>query len=316
MMRRRVSTILTLLMAIVAILAPMSASGQTSPDPKPETVPFFYDASGLFPEDQQVTLQRDAQLLQSSEIPTLVYVRQTTSDEAEVESSLAFAEQLRREWGIESSRGADDGLVLLVSWVPEDHRKSSVVQASGTATFDDSGLSAESIQRTIDTSVASLIDQDKPFETLVYLMRETRYTGIYSPPPPKAIEGAAKTVHDTLTWAGPAISGAVIIILVMLSMQFWRARPTDGQIWGIAGGVLCGAALLWGLSVYAQSRAGILASLLMVGFLAVAAWLWGHTSYTERHHTGVQRRVVPDTRRRMRRRSQMRKMAHQTGGGR
>lgn len=304
-----------LLIGLALLLAPFMALGQEVPPPKPETVPFFYDADGMFPDDQLRTLQRDAELLQSSKIPTLVYVRQTSRDNARLETAQAFADQLRREWDIESAAGADDGLVLLVSWVPGDHVVSTVVQSWGTATFEESGLSPQAIQHTIDTSVASLIEQDNPFEVLVYLMRETRYTGIYAPPPVAPLEGSAKALHTVIGWIGPTIAGATAVILGALSPRFWQPKPTGRKVWIAAGAVLGAAALLWTLSVYAQSRAGVASALIMVVLSGLAAWLWTHPPFSTTPGSPVRQIHVPATRRMTRRRHHAKKMLTRATGG-
>lgn len=315
-MMRRMLTLLMLSM-LAAAVAPGLVSGQEAPDARPDKLPFFYDAAGMFPEDQRNTLARDAQLLQSTEIPTLVYVREGSALHADKQQSQAFADRLRAEWGVESAEGADDGLVLLVSWVPGTPQASTAVFSYGAATFDDSGLTPDSIQQTIDTSVASLIDQGKPFETLVYLMRETRYTGIYSPPPPPPVEGVAKTIHDSLEWATPVAVVAVTLLLASRSLALWRTGPVSREMWTVAAGVLAFALVLWITAVYAQSRAGVIGTLLLVALLALTCWLWTHPPFTTRHATLARRRSVPPTRRLMRQRHQIRQMlARTTGTGR
>jgi len=315
-MMRRVLALLVLSI-LAAGVAPVLAAGQETPDERPENLPYFYDAAGMFPEDQRNTLARDAQLLQSTGIPTLVYVREASAAQAAIEESQDFADQLRTDWGVESEEGADDGLVLLVSWVPNTPQASTAVFSYGAATFENSGLTPEAIQETIDTSVASLIDQGKPFETLVYLMRETRYTGIYSPPPPPAIEGMARTIHESLDWVTPVAVIAVTLLLASRSIAFWRTGPVSREIWSVTGGVLAAVLVMWMAAVYAQSRTGVAGALIILALLALACWLWTHTPFTTRHATLARRRSVPPTRRLMRQRHQLRQMfARATGAGR
>lgn len=309
--------LIALLVSMLALAAPFAVAAQETPPPKPEDVPFFVNATDLFTEEQLQALRRDGELLQSTEIPTLVYVREVNAAEADPASAQSFANDLRHEWDIESSNGADDGLVLLVSWVAEDPQASTAVFSYGRATFEGSGLTPESIQETIDTSVASLIDQGHPFETLIYLMRETRYTGIYAPPPPPPIEGAARAVHDALMWFGPGLASAAAVILITLSMQFWRERPAPRQIWTIAGATIGASVLLWRVSVYAQSRVGVASALIVVALLALFTWLWTHKPFTSRHARPIRTRAVPPTRRILRKRHQARQMLLRgTGEGR
>ena len=57
---------IALFVIAVPILAPMPTGGQVAPDPRPDALPFIYDADGIFSPEQMSTLQRDAQLVQST----------------------------------------------------------------------------------------------------------------------------------------------------------------------------------------------------------------------------------------------------------
>lgn len=307
---------IALFVVAVPFLAPMPTDSQSAPGPRPETLPFIHDADGVFTADQMGTLQRDAQLLQSTGIPTLVYVRAVTAAEAAHGESQQFAEQVRRDWQVESEPSADDGLVLLFSWVPQNPLASTTVFSSGEHTFDDTGLTPEAIQRTIDTSVRSLIEQDRPFEAVVYLMRETRYTGIYAPPPPTPLDGNVRALNTVLRWAGPALAVITAGVLVALTATFWRVKPGHRRVWTVVGLVLAGATILWSLAVIGQSRAGVASALAMIAALALAAWTWSRLGFERHGSRAVRRRAVPSTETLMRRRHQARIMLARGTGGR
>lgn len=304
-----------LLVILGGMLLPLNVSGQTAPGPRPDERPYFHDAAGLFNDEQLTTLRRDAQLLQSSNIPILVYVRATTEADATTESSQEFADELRQSWGIESAAGADDGLVLLFTWVPENMAASTAVFSHGASTFEGSGLTPASIQETIDTSVRSLIEQQKPFEAVIYLMRETRYDGIYAPLPPPPIEGAAETVHTVLRWLGPALTVTTAFALSWLTARFWRATPSHREIGRTIAVVIAEAVILWTLSVYAQSRAGVASSLLILAALAIATLTWSRAGFISHGSPFVRHLSVPSTNRLMRKRHQARAMLARTEGG-
>lgn len=306
---------IALFVVLVPIFAPMPTGSQPAPDARPETLPFIYDADGVFDTNEMGTLRRDAELLQSTGIPTLVYIRAVPAADAARNESQAFADQVRREWGVHSASGADDGLVLLVSWVTQNPLASTTVFSYGEHTFDGSGLSPESIQATIDTSVRSLVEQERPFEALVYLMRETRYAGIYAPPPPEPVEGLAATVHDAMRWVGPAMVMITLVVLGALTTTFWHVKPTQRRVWTIVITVLAGAAVLWSLAVYGQSRVGIASALVMVAALAIAAWTWSRRGFERHGSRPVRRRVVPSTDTLMRKRHQARTMLAREAGG-
>lgn len=304
----RLMRLASLLLTAWVILLPTGISAQPAPDPRPEERPFFYDADGLFNEDQMATLRRDAQLLQSSDIPIVVYVRTATAEHAGIEPSRAFADEVRHSWQVESTPGADDGLVLLFTWVPQNPSASTAVFSHGVSTFEDSGLTPASIQYTIDTSVRSLIEQRKPFEAVVYFLRETRYDGIYAPPPPPPVEGSAKVVHTALRWLGPALVAITAIALSWLTARFWHARPPRHEIGTSIAIAIAGSVVLWSLAVYAQSRVGVASALLMLAILAVATLIWSRAGFVSHGSPFVRHLSVPSTNRLMRKRHQARTM--------
>jgi uncharacterized membrane protein YgcG len=304
-----------LLLLLVAVLMPAPVAAQDSPGPRPAETPYFHDAHGLFDDKQLATLERDGELLQSSGIPTLVYVRNSDEAQASIDASQAFADELRQDWGIASAPDADDGLVLLFSWVPRNPAASTAVFSYGSATFEGSGLTPASIQHTIDTSVASLIEQEKPYEAVVYFMRETRYDGIYAPPPPAPIEGAVNTAHVVVRWMGPALVATTALILAWLTARYWQTKPSHTEVGRIVVATIAGSALFWALSVYARSRVGVASSLLILLALGIAAWIWSRAGFVSHGSPFVRHRNVPSTNRLMRKRHQARVMSARSTGG-
>lgn len=306
---------IALFVLLVPVLAPMPGATQAKPDPRPDTTTFFYDENGVFSGDQRAALERDAQLLQSTGIPTIVYVRVVTANQAAKGESQAFANEIRRAWDVESTPGADDGLVLLFSWVPQQPLASTTVQSYGAHTFDESGLSPDAIDTTIATSARSLVEQEHPFEAVIYLMRETRYTGIYAPPPPAPLEGSAKALHGVLAWAAPVAAIGTGVFLLARTSAFWRLRPGPRQAGAIIGLVIAGSGVLWAMSVHAQSRTGVVSALAMLVELALATWAWSRLAFRRHGGRTVRRRAAPSTVTLMRKRHQARAMvARETGG--
>lgn len=299
-------------MALFVVLAPIltstPATSQPEPDPKPGETVYFHDADGLFTAEQVSTLGRDARLLQSSGIPTLVYVRQTTPSEAGHSESRAFADSVREAWDVATAAGADDGLVLLLSWVPQNPLASTVVFSHGERTFAGHGLTTEAIEATIQTSVRSLVEQDRPFEAAVYLMRETRYNGIYSPPAPPAVEGFAKTLNTALPVLGPALTAGAILALAALTASFWRVKPVARRVTIVVAAGLALVVALWTISVIAQSRIGIVSALIILIALAMATWTWSRLGFERHGSRPVRRRAVPSTHTLMRKRHQAKRM--------
>ncbi|HEV2074202.1 MAG TPA: hypothetical protein VGR29_11240 [Thermomicrobiales bacterium] len=304
----RGTALLTVLMLYFLLPGvPEVMAAQAQPDPPPETLPYFYDPSDVFPEDQQVTLTRDARLMQRSGIPSVVYVRTATAGEAGKESSRAFADTVRREWNVESSPDADDGLVILLSYVPDNPAASTAVASWGTSTFHDSGLTPEYVQSVLDRDVRTLLDMEFPFEAMVYGLRQIRYGGIYFPPPPDPLEGGAKTLHDVLRWVGPVLTIGMVSAFVALSLRRHADKHMAPKfLWKTAGLTGMLVVMLSVLSVIGRSRVGIGSALLILVALAIQAWLWSHPPRQQARH--IERRTVPPTSQRLRKRRQARRM--------
>jgi hypothetical protein len=306
--------VLALFVLLVPILEPMPATGQPEPDPRPGETVYFHDAGGLFTAEEVSTLARDARLLQSSGIPTLVYVRTATASEAGHSESRAFADRVRDSWDIATSSGADDGLVLLFSWVPQNPLASTTVFSHGEHIFEGHGLTPEAIQATIDGSVRSLVEQERPFEAVVYLMRETRYNGIYSPPAPPAVEGFAKTLNRALPVLGPGVALGTIGALSAFTASFWRVKPDPRRVTIIVAASLAVVVALWSVSVYAQGRIGIVSAMVILVALGIAAWTWSRLGFERHGSRPVRRRDVPSTHTLMRKRRQARVMTGRATG--
>lgn len=278
---------------------------QSQPDPRPDTLPFFYDQSDVYDEGQTATLSRDAQLLQSTDIPVVVYVRTVSDVEARTDPAQSFADAIRRDWNVESSPGANDGLVLLYSHVSDNPQASTVVASWGATTFANNGLTPEYIGKVLDGDVRSLLDDDHPFEALVYGMREIRYAGIYFPPPPAPLEGAARVLHNAINWIGPALvlimAGASVGISLRSGIHSIIPRRL---VWKIVGATGVIAALLSTASVIVRSRIGIGSAMLIIIVLAIQVWLWTHRASQPSRKN--RQRSVPPTSRLMRKRRQLR----------
>jgi hypothetical protein len=304
--KQRVIQALSLMMLCLYVFPTFSAA-RTEPDSRPETLPFFYNPSGIFDEGQRATLERDAKLLQSSEIPTVVYVRATSPLQASPEAAQAFADAVRLDWAVETAPGKQDGLVLLHSHVPNNPRASSVVASWGKTTFEGNGLTPEYIESVLDDDVRSLLDQGHPFEALVYAMREVRYGGIYFAPAPAPLEGASNSLHTAMNWVAPIMLVAVVTSYMTLSFPITHVRAMRRSlVWKIVGatGLLTTAISI--LSIIGRSRIGMASALLILIALAIQVWIWTHPA--TRLSPGHRRRSVPPTSRRLRKFRQARHM--------
>ena len=313
--QRRGQALGLILLCLFAITTASHGSALASPDPPPATLPFYYDTTNTYDEGQRATLMRDAELLQSSGIPIVVYVRSTTPDDARPESAQAFADTVRQNWDVETEPGQDNGLVLLYSHVPSNPRASSIVASWGDTSFENSGLNSTYIHSVLNGDARTLLDEGHPFEALVYAMRELRYGGIYFPPPPPPLTGATKALHTTMNLLAPTLLVVAVAFFVGVSLR----NPRDGHIsrtlvWKIVGATGVLIASLSVLSVVGRSRIGIGAALLILLALGIQSRIWMHPASTPSRNR--RRKSVPSTRRRMRRIHQARHLQSSLEGQR
>ena len=292
--------IVCVIAALALTLVTVGAQAQPAPDPRPEQLPYFYDPAPVFGEDQQQTLARDARLVQSSEIPTLVYVRPATPEEADPEAAKAFADDVRLSWGVESETGANDGLVILYSHVDGDIGAGSIVASWGDETFDESGLSPNYVETVLAGNPRTLLNDGHPFEAVVYALRELRYGGIYLPPPPAPVEGARSVAHAVANIAGPLLVIGTVATGVVISLRGQQRSILDAP-WRTGAGVAGALLVLAVLSVYGQSRIGIASIAILLVVAGIQAWIWTRPEIT------TPLRSVPPTTRRMRKRMQLRR---------
>lgn len=230
-----------------------------------QNFPTLMAPESIFSEGERRTLQRDADLAQRSGVPIMFVV--VEGDGTSAGSAQRFADQFRQEYEVESAPGADDGIVFLIHWVKGASGTSPVVYSAGEHAFATTGLSDESISAYISEHVQPWVARGQIFEASAYLIRFTRYTSLYLPPPVREITGTAKIAQLGLNVIAPALA-----LGAMFSM--WRTRePEPRYRYRIIAGTLIGALVLAGLSVWTHSRIGMASVLLAIASLAI--WcLW------------------------------------------
>lgn len=245
--------------------------------------PTLLAPDSLLDEGERNTLQRDADLAQRSGVPIMFVVVQ--GDGTSAGSAQRFADEYRVNYAVETSPGADDGIVFLIHWVTANPESSVVVYSAGEHAFKTTGLSDEAITAYIVDHVQPWIDRGQLFEANAYLMRFTRYTSLYVPPPVREITGFAKIVQRALIVVAP-------VLTLGISGAMWRHLQPNAQTRNrFIAGTLVGAMLIAGLSVWTHSRVGIVC--VIVALVSLAVWSLWVTRDREREH-GVWRQVLPD----------------------
>ena len=219
----------------------------------------------LFSEGEWNGLQRDADLAQRSGVPVMFAIIE--GDGTSAGSAQRFADEYRAEHGVETTAGADDGIVFLVHWVPGNPAQSTVVYSAGSHAFETTGLNDTTIQAYIDDVVTPMLHNGQLFDASAYLMRYTRQTSLYVPPPVPEVRGFALGVKRILVVAAPIATAA-------LAALAWRnTAPTSRQRWRVVAITLATSVILFLASVWTQSRIGIVS--IGLSLVLLAAWcLW------------------------------------------
>ncbi|MCA9835030.1 MAG: TPM domain-containing protein [Thermomicrobiales bacterium] len=226
-------------------------------------MPTLLVSEGLFSESQLATLQRDADLAQRSGVPILFVV--VSGDGTSAGSAQSYAETMRTDYSVETSQDADDGIVFVVHWVANDPTKSVVVYSAGEHAFATTGLSEETIDSYIDKFVIPRLQNGKLFEASAFLIRLTRATSLYAPPPARAIAGAAQTTQNLLRYLAPTV------VLGVFALAATRREPSAKERYAFIGAGLGIALMLAALSMWSHSRIGIAGLIAIV----IALLVWG-----------------------------------------
>ena len=250
-MMRNLTAILLALLCLVAMPAAATQHFST-----------FLTNDHLFSDGERATLQRDADLAQRAGVPIMFAV--VRGDGTSVGSAQAIADRYREEQSVESEPGADDGIVFLTMWLPATPDKSVVVYSAGSYAFATSGLTPERISAYISEDVLPRLHDGGLFNASVFLMRLTRATSLYVPPPAREIEGIARVVQQILIVVAPVLVASQIVTLGRLGPVVARRR------WQIVGGSLVTAIVLTGASVWAHSWIGMAS--VAISLLVLAGW--------------------------------------------
>lgn len=253
-MTRAMTAIILVMMCLIAL--PVAAE---------DSHPTLLADQTVFNDGERAALQRDADLAQRSGVPIMFAI--VRGDGTAVGSAQEIADEYREAYGVETAPGADDGIVFLVMWLPNNPEKSVAVYSAGEHAYATTGLSDETITGYLDQFARPLLQNGHLFEANIYLMRLTRATSLYVPPPAREITGLALTVQKSLLVAAP-------LAAVALAVGLGRAgRVTDRVRWRIVAAALAAIAIMAVASVWTHSRIGIAA--VLAGLITLAIWaLW------------------------------------------
>ncbi|CAA9551353.1 MAG: hypothetical protein AVDCRST_MAG43-1080 [uncultured Thermomicrobiales bacterium] len=227
------------------------------------------DPQRILKLEQRADLAEDAQRLTNHGLPTIIVLRESTETR---DQSRASADQLRADRGVESSEGADDGMVMLVTIDPDSPRSGSVVLSFGRNALPKGGLTVESADDVYDRVMTPRLRRNKLYSALHVGIREIIYLETYIPEEQPPLTNTERTVRGAVNTLGPlALAGSAAGFVLMGRLP---AQPGASRIrWTspfvrtavIVGG---GAVLLFVAAVVAKSTVGVLSAFL----LAVLVW--------------------------------------------
>lgn len=233
-----------------------------------------YDPYRLLTSEQREAIENDANRLERSGVPILVYVR---ISEASDEQTREFADRLLDEWSVESSPGADDGMVVLVSMGVAERRSGELTIRTGANALPEHGLSTATVARIADDEMAPRLDRGQIYSALQTGLRSFLYLVFYFPEPAEPPSESERQLAGILSWLAPSLGSIALLSLIgSWFIQHTRRglrRPWNRR-WLIAAFGLAYCVVFAVLSVYAESRIGV-AMVVLVALALVFTWLIG-----------------------------------------
>ena len=235
------------------------------------------DHAGVLDENQERSAINDTYRLNVDGIPTQVVTENVELNQAQAN---ARAEELRISHGIESAPGADDGVLLYLAVDPGDRRSMTMALSAGANALPVNGLTATTLQETLDDIGYHQIAEGKPARAIVYSLREMIYLEQYVPPAVEPVTGFAKTLQAVLMIVAPlAAIGGIAWMFRSLKSSAALGKPEPLTL--IACGLIALGIVL--LSIPSHSTIGVFAgTVLGIATIGVAIWLDGRTASDNR----------------------------------
>ncbi|HYJ12374.1 MAG TPA: TPM domain-containing protein, partial [Thermomicrobiales bacterium] len=205
----------------------------------------LYDNANVLTEHQDGSFENDLERLSALGVEMVVYTRISTDDEI---ASQAFADQIRSEWQVESADGADDGLVLVLTYDMSDLDNHSVVASWGENTFPVRQLTADRYEEILADEIRPELEDGNFDFGLMYGVRRVLNYADYSPPDPAQLTSLQVTIGNLAGLVSAITLQAVVIGYVLAGVIGNRALtvlPGVTALWwygaGMATmGIVCG----------------------------------------------------------------------------
>jgi uncharacterized membrane protein YgcG len=284
-MTRRPPLLLAIVMLatiLLSLAAPAAAQDDDPPDPGPEpgaigepAAPMddkrVYDMANLLNNSQKASIEMDAQRLARHGVPNIVIVQRSamTPEEADV-----FAADVRRGWGIETSPGADDGLVVLVTVNDTEERPGIFTTMSwGDNALPHFGVTAATSDDIQAAWLDRYIDEGHLYEGILFSLRRLIYHSIYDPAPAEPLGNIRAGLGSAMSVAGLALAiGAVALAGWHWTREASQRSSVDIAAFALKWAVPALAVFVFALSVAGHSGWGVSAALVLLG-VAAANWV-------------------------------------------
>lgn len=220
--------------------------------------------------EQRVELADDAQRLTNHGLPTIIVLRESTAPRA---LSQDDADKLRLDRGVESSPGADDGMVMLVTINPSFPRSSSIVFSFGENALPKGGLTRASVEDVYERAMLPRLQRNRLYSALRVGIRQIIYLETYIPEARPPLTSSQQTLREAVDLLGPLVLVGSAAGFLLTGRSLPRSQSFAGKRRSMfvrtALIVGLGAVLLFGLAVIARSTIGV-ASAVLVTLLIVS----------------------------------------------
>ena len=227
-----------------------------------------YDVANILDSAQESSLEADAARLARNGVPSVVIV---LSGDLGPEEAEEFAANVRRQWGVESALGAEDGLLLLAVVDPTNDESSFSVMSWGEQALPHFGIDEARSTQIQSEWLDAYLSEGHIFEAILYTLRRLIYHAIYAPAPQEPLTDAQTTMQTVVDWTAPLIALAGLLIA---GMRWVRESASRRPIFSFiaAVGLPIAAALLAIASVWSRSEIGVVNSLVLIAAVC-AYWI-------------------------------------------
>jgi uncharacterized membrane protein YgcG len=185
---------------------------ESLPEPvpaKPDKFDRVYDVPGRLNKKEYDRFHFDIGRMWNDGLPAVIYIRESGEDAS---TSQQFADQLRTKWDIESSPGADDGLVMLVT-IRDRFPKTAILTLSyGSNAFPQGQMTVDVLNTILEEEAYPRIRTGNINGGLTYAVRRILYYSEYTAPFPPPLTDRQETLHRLAT----PLASIVAIILIGL----------------------------------------------------------------------------------------------------